>query len=627
MSEPFILESTPLLPSEIEIILTNGGSALDKYLGDDIYVNHDPAYLQLQKKRMIDTVRLHRETVGDRPTYLLRAPGRLNAFLEYLDMCSGDHMSTTIDGDIPVAVSPREDDIVSCVNSNPLFAAGGFSIDEEYAVFKSAPWNGDSVGNLQDTWDNRTRIYPYFGQTQGEWRNYVRSSFLRIKWELPDTSLHGADMTFGPSNAPFRAGTSSSSAIVVLSFLALYLANREILPAWSMPDVCRLLGEAEWYVGTHGGANDQTTILRSLPNGVLYNRHSLPVLDSDSLPCLKGVRVVLADSLWEANKSLGANHTFNLRKGWMDLGDDLMKLIIRVAGDYVKSTGYSAAHRQGWLNDLLTAYFGTKPGSYPQTLETKIDLWKTITAKYHRFGSLTPDLLGISDDAIQELISLLPEQISVDDAGSLLEKDVVTMERDYTLPYPDEGGYRVRNAALFFYKENRIGRRLEQIFLEADSRLKSGEITEDSPEYDRYRLEVGRLLELLQDTIRDDFQVSNSQLDLLLRIAKDGPGYLGGKLTGAGSGGCVSILVREGFEEEFCKYLDAAYYGKPEHFEEYRNVLDLLEENYPGGTAEHNSAIEMKQNLDRALANISGLRRAVTFSRGACVLNVDRFAE
>ncbi|MHB0998346.1 MAG: hypothetical protein ACYC27_03790 [Armatimonadota bacterium] len=622
MSEPFILESTPLLPSEIEAILTNGGSALDEYLGQDIYFNSDPSYLAAQKSRMIETVRLHKARVGDRPTYLLRAPGRLNAFLEYLDMCSGDHMSTTIDGDIPVAVSPREDDLVNCGNSNPMFASAEFSIDDEIAGFQSAPWSGEAVGDLPDTWDNRTRVYPYYGRPQGEWLNYVRSSFLRIKWELSDTALHGADMTFGPSNAPFRAGTSSSSAIVVLSFLALYLSNKDRLPSWSMPEICRLLGEAEWYVGTHGGANDQTTILRSLPNGVLYNRHSLPVLDSDSLPCLRGVRVVLADSLWEANKSLGANHTFNLRKGWMDLGDDLMKLIIRVVDGYVTSIGHAAANKQGWLVDLISAYFGTTPDLYPRNLEAQIDLWKIIKAKYNKFGSLTDDLLCIPNSVIEELINLLPADISVDDAGRLLGKDTVTMQRDYTLPYDYEGGYKVRSAATFFYRENRIGRRLESIFKEADSRLKSDEITDDSLEYDRYRKEVGELLELLQDTIRDDFQVSNSQLDLLLQIAKDGPGYLGGKLTGAGSGGCVSILVKEGSEDEFCRYLDSAYYGKPEHFTEYRKVLDALE-NDPSA---RDTAVEMKNNLDSALADVSGHRRAVTFSRGACIVDVDRFA-
>lgn len=623
MSEPFALGSTPLPALELLDILEKGGSALDAYLAEEIYVNHDPGYLAGQKQRYVSTLRLHIEKVGNQPTFLLRAPGRLNAFLEYLDMCDGDHMSTTIDGDIPVAVTPRDDDMVACFNGHPLFPPGEFSISRELALFRGASWTSDIVGNMADTWDNRTRVYPYHGQTQGAWLNYVRASFLRVAWELPEADLRGAYMTVGPSTGPFRAGTSSSSAIVVLSFLALFLANRDRLPAWDVREICRLLGEAEWYVGTHGGANDQTTILRSLPNGVLYNRHSRKPLDSTPLPCLSGVRVVIANSLWEANKTLGANHVFNLRKGWMDLGDDLTTMILTAAKEQIASGGATGS---GWLGDLVSARFGFPPDPAPVLLASDPSLWDAVFANYHKLGSLVEDLLHVPNAAIEELIGLLPAEISPESAAALLGKDMTAMQHDYTLPYESEGGYRVRAAATFFYKENRIGRSLERIFREADSRLKSGQIAESSDEYEEYRLEVGKLLDDLQDTIRDDFQVSNEQLDLLLDIAREGPGYLGGKLTGAGSGGCVSILVREGSEDDLCDYLDREYYGKPELFSDYRSTLDALESGSPEGSIEHKAASEMRSNLDHALSHPSDQRRAVTFSRGACIVDLPRFA-
>ena len=104
----------------------------------DIYVNPDPEYLARQRQRLVETVKLHAQRVGDKPTYLLRAPGRLNAFLEYLDMCDGDHMSTTIDGDIPVAVSVRDDDILDVANVNPLFSADSSAFPTEFERFASA---------------------------------------------------------------------------------------------------------------------------------------------------------------------------------------------------------------------------------------------------------------------------------------------------------------------------------------------------------------------------------------------------------------------------------------------------------------------------------------------------------
>jgi galactokinase len=633
MNDLFTLDAVPMLPSDMLVALRQDNPRLDNYLANDIYVNSKPDYLNQQKERYIATLEMHLKWVGDRPTYLLRAPGRLNAFLEYLDMCAGDHMSTTIDGDILVAFSPSEDDTVRLVNANPLFPSADFSICREVERFKSAPWSGSLVGDLLDNWDNRTRVYPYYGRTQGDWVNYVLSPYLRMAWELPDILFRGGYVTFGPSTAPFRAGTSSSSAVVVLSMLCLYLANRDHLPPFTIPEICRLLGEAEWYVGTHGGANDQTTILLSQPNGVLYNRHSQPVLSSTTLPCLKGIRVVLANSLWEANKALGANHVFNLRKGWMDLGDHLMVMIIDSVRNYLSSVGsllgenfYSEKRlKPGWLANLLQERFGFVVKTVPRLLESDVSLWGAISANYNKFGSLVEDLLGIPDSAIAELINLLPEEISPEVAGRLLKKDLCAMERDYTLPYPHEGGYKVRNAAIFFYKENQIGRTLERIFLEADNRLKSSEITESSPAYDEYRVYLGRLVEQLQDTLRDDFQVSNSQLDMLLDIARRGPGYLGGKLTGAGSGGCVSIIVREGYEDAFCQYLDSEYYGKLENFSQYVEVLNKLESDSPPGSPEHKAALEMKSNLENALANVQNQRRPVTFSRGACAVRLDLF--
>lgn len=275
--------------------------------------------------------------------------------------------------------------------------------------------------------------------------------------------------------------------------------------------------------------------------------------------------------------------------------------------------------------DLLEKRFGFVPGVYPRLLESNIRLWHAIFTNYRKFGSLVEDLLGIPDAAITELTNLLPEEIMPEAAAQLLGKDMQTIERDYTLPYPHEGGYRVRNAAVFFHKENRIGRCLEQLFLEADHRLRSGEITEDSSNYDEYRVRVGQLIEQLQETLRDDFQVSNSQLEMLLDIARRGPGYLGGKLTGAGNGGCVSIMVRAGFEDEFCSYLDAEYYRKAENFSHYRAALEKLESASPLGSPEHQAALEMKANLENALKRITEQRRVVTFSHGACAIDLSEF--
>jgi len=618
----FSVCATPLPPLEIARILESGCPGVDAYLGEQVCANTRPDYLAKQRQRFAETARRHAERVGDRPTYLLRAPGRLNAFLEYLDMCAGDHMSTTIDGDIPVAVSPREDDIVSAANLNPLFAPEDISIGAEFRRFAGEPWR-KHTSDLEDTWDNRTKLLPHFGRPQGNWLNYVLSSYLRVKWEDPTREIRGADMTFGRATAPFRAGTSSSSVVVVLSFLAMYLANSDQLPEWTVSDVCRLLGEAEWYVGTHGGANDQTTILCNGANTVLYNRHSRPKLESTPLPFLRGVHVVLANSLWEVNKSLTGNQSFNMRKGWMEIGDELTKLIIGAVREARQS---GAASGPGWLAALIGSKFGFTPGGETPLLESDPSLWDKIESNYNKLGSLDETILGIPGEAIDELILLLPVKITPEEAARVLGRDTETIEKLYTKPKRSIGGYHARTTARFFHKENQIGRTLERIFLEAEERVTSGELSADSEEYDRYRLHVGDLVDRLQHALCFDFRVSNAQLDRLLDIAKRGPGYLGGKLTGAGKGGCVSILVRDNDSDAMCQYLDREYYGKRENFDDYRQILEDAIRYYRNDTFERESAYEMIQNLDNALATIHEQRRVITFSRGACALELGQFA-
>ena len=291
---------------------------------------------------------------------------------------------------------------------------------------------------------------------------------MRVMWDNPAVKLKGADMTFGAATAPFRAGTSSSSAVVVLSFLCILLSNQDRLPASSIQKVCKLLGEAEWYVGTHGGANDQTTILRNSPNSVLYNRHSLPELDSTPLPFVRGVHVVLANSLWEVNKTLGGNQSFNMRKGWMQMGDEMMKLIIAAVRD-AQSKGLASG--DGWLSRLVSDRFGFTAGSELPLLESHPEYWEKIEKNYHKFGSLHEDILGIPEAAITELIMLLPVKITPEHAGRIFGKDRQTIERIYTRPRRRIGGYHIRTTARFFHRENEIGRLLERIFLEAERRV------------------------------------------------------------------------------------------------------------------------------------------------------------
>jgi len=70
---------------------------------------------------------------------------------------------------------------------------------------------------------------------------------------------------------------------------------------------------------------------------------------------------------------------------------------------------------------------------------------------------------------------------------------------------------------------------------------------------------LGRLLYESHESLRDDFEVSCPETDLLVELAAAVDGVLGARLTGAGFGGCTVNLVREEALDPFQRQVVDAY--------------------------------------------------------------------
>jgi galactokinase len=69
----------------------------------------------------------------------------------------------------------------------------------------------------------------------------------------------------------------------------------------------------------------------------------------------------------------------------------------------------------------------------------------------------------------------------------------------------------------------------------------------------------GKLMAASHASLRDDYEVSGKELDLLVEIASSVPGVLGARLTGAGFGGCTVNLVREEAIDALIKAVEERY--------------------------------------------------------------------
>jgi galactokinase len=72
----------------------------------------------------------------------------------------------------------------------------------------------------------------------------------------------------------------------------------------------------------------------------------------------------------------------------------------------------------------------------------------------------------------------------------------------------------------------------------------------------------GKLMFEGHASLRDLYEVSCPELDVLVEAARSLPGCLGARLTGAGFGGCTVNLVEEDYAEAFIDQLKAKYFAE-----------------------------------------------------------------
>lgn len=70
---------------------------------------------------------------------------------------------------------------------------------------------------------------------------------------------------------------------------------------------------------------------------------------------------------------------------------------------------------------------------------------------------------------------------------------------------------------------------------------------------------LGQLMYESHASLRDDYEVSCPELDLMVEIARSTPGVYGSRMTGGGFGGCTISLVEKTKAGEFCKQVAREY--------------------------------------------------------------------
>ena len=114
----------------------------------------------------------------------------------------------------------------------------------------------------------------------------------------------------------------------------------------------------------------------------------------------------------------------------------------------------------------------------------------------------------------------------------------------------DKGTFRARTNEM----PEILRRRARHIISENERVLQAAEALSrgDAPN-------MGGLMNASHASLRDDFEVTNDELNIIVELSQAQPGCFGARMTGGGFGGSAVALVEEAAAEEFSKTIDEAY--------------------------------------------------------------------
>ena len=442
---------------------------------------------------------------AERPAVLVRAPGRVNLMGRHVEHRGGSVNVLATEAATVFAVAPRADGIVHMTNLDPAYAEESFAVDESSDAH--APLAGEAATRAWLAWLARPEVRAALAASRGDWTNYVKGAVYRLQ-RASDLPLLGMDVV-ASGNIPVAAGLSSSSSVVVASMLALAAVNGlDLEPAELVP----LCGEAEWFVGSRGGAGDHAAMLCSR-EGALTRLDFAPFGVGPSMRLPARYAVLVANSLEQAKKSEGSRDRFNACVAAYEFA----LLLVRRA--------------------------------FP---ERQLAVFRDL-ARVRPFAEGYRLLRAIPRTATRDTLrALLPE------SGERLDEIFAT--------HSDPGVYDLRGVALFGLGECARAACAMDV-LKAGDCARFGELMKIS-----HASEVPRAV---TDAVLDDLAARNvdyadavgaygcstPRIDSLCALLDRTPGVLGSELAGAGLGGCVLALVEADRAEAVLDTLAREFYA------------------------------------------------------------------
>lgn len=485
-------------------------------------------------RKLLDTFEKNFDAA--KPFFIVRIPARINLMGVHVEHRGGYVNYMAIAKETLMAVAPREDDRIHFTNSNSDFAPFSFSIGNDFPESERGDW-------LQ--YIDTVKV------VRGKWENYIKAACFYLQ-NSSENSLKGMDVAV-TGNIPLAAGLSSSSALVVGTAEALDYVNQLKL---SKAEKATKTGEAEWYVGTRGGAGDQAAMIYGKRNYISHLRF-FP-LKAEMLPLPSNVRVVACNSMVPAEKSAGAKDIFNARVVTYEIAFMLLAQAyphftnVHHLRDWnTKNLEIDPAELYRMLKSLPISLTRRQIlAQLPNQHEKLATLFSTHSEPDNGYQTRAVCLFGLSECARSELAGDLLKAGDMDEFGKLMyishDGDRVTIHDENLQPSP--------------FQKKISDANFDKLIADAQAGLKRADLA----------CQPG------------DYNCSSEEMDLLVDVARRQDGVYGAGLTGAGLGGMVLVLVDRNYVTDLLETLKRKYYqprGLPLNAEECISIegVSILE--------------------------------------------------
>ncbi|XP_063357761.1 N-acetylgalactosamine kinase [Cydia amplana] len=226
--------------------------------------------------------RLFEDEFGNKPSFYVRVPGRVNIIGEHIDYCGYPVLPMALEQDILVAASLIQEPAIYLRNANSKYK----SFNTKITTYEEIEITPDGDGK------------PF-------WYNYVLCGIKGALEHLENKMDNGLQL-YIDGNIPPASGLSSSSALVSAACLSFLYAQNVSM---SKTEIASLCAKSERYIGTQGGGMDQAIAFLAEKYCAQYITFQPLQATSVSLP--EDAVFVVAHSLAEANKA--ATNDYNRR--------------------------------------------------------------------------------------------------------------------------------------------------------------------------------------------------------------------------------------------------------------------------------------------------------------------------